>query len=121
MANPALRQAFAQKKFIVAPGIFDMISAKVADGMGFDCLYGTGFGTVASHLGVADAGIATYADMVARMAGRQIGLMPSDAFTVGETPGEYLRVCLGGSASRDTLRSNLYFLANALNHNAFMG
>lgn len=61
------------------------------------------------------------ADMVARMAGRQIGLMPSDAFTVGETPGEYLRVCLGGSASRDTLRSNLYFLANALNHNAFMG
>ena len=29
-----------------------MISAKVADGMGFDCLYATGFGTVASHLGV---------------------------------------------------------------------
>lgn len=67
MANPALRQAFAAKRFIVAPGIFDMISAKVADGMGFDCLYGTGFGTVASHLGVPDAGIATYTDMVARM------------------------------------------------------
>ncbi|MBR0669780.1 isocitrate lyase/PEP mutase family protein [Neoroseomonas soli] len=67
MANPALRQAFAQKRFIVAPGVFDMISAKVADGMGFDCIYGTGFGTVASALGVADAGIATYSDMVARM------------------------------------------------------
>jgi 2-methylisocitrate lyase-like PEP mutase family enzyme len=51
----------------VAPGVFDMISARVADGMGFDCLYGTGFGTVASALGVADAGIATYTDMVARM------------------------------------------------------
>jgi 2-methylisocitrate lyase-like PEP mutase family enzyme len=51
----------------VAPGIFDMISAKLADGLGFECLYGTGFGTVASHLGVADAGIATYTDMVARM------------------------------------------------------
>lgn len=67
MADPALRRAFAEKKFIVAPGVFDMISAKIADGMGFDCLYGTGFGTVASHLGVPDAGIATYTDMVARM------------------------------------------------------
>jgi 2,3-dimethylmalate lyase len=67
MADLALRRAFAEKKFIVAPGVFDMISAKIADGMGFDCLYGTGFGTVASHLGVPDAGIATYTDMVARM------------------------------------------------------
>jgi len=67
MANPALRRAFEQKRLIVAPGVFDMISAKIADGMGFDCIYGTGFGTVASALGVADAGIATYSDMVARM------------------------------------------------------
>ncbi|MDB5316697.1 MAG: 2-Methylisocitrate lyase, mutase family [Rhodospirillales bacterium] len=67
MAHPALRAAFDAKKFIVAPGVFDMISARVADCMGFDCLYGTGFGTVASALGVADAGIATYTDMVARM------------------------------------------------------
>ena len=67
MANPSLRQALAAKRFILAPGVFDMISAKVADGMGFDCIYGTGFGAVASALGVADAGIATYADMVARM------------------------------------------------------
>ena len=67
MAHPSLKAAFDAKKFIVAPGIFDMISTKVADGMGFDCLYATGFGTVASHLGVADAGIATYTDMVTRM------------------------------------------------------
>lgn len=67
MANPSLKAAFDAKKFIVAPGIFDMISTRVADGMGFDCLYATGFGTVASHLGVADAGIATYTDMVSRM------------------------------------------------------
>lgn len=67
MPNPALKAAFDAKQFIVAPGIFDMISTRVADGMGFACLYGTGFGTVASQLGVADAGIATYSDMVARM------------------------------------------------------
>jgi 2-methylisocitrate lyase-like PEP mutase family enzyme len=35
--------------------------------MGFDCLYGTGFGATASYLGVPDAGIATYNDMVSRM------------------------------------------------------
>ena len=67
MAHASLKAAFDAKKFIVAPGIFDMISTKVADGMGFDCLYVTGFGTVASHLGVADAGIATYTDMVGRV------------------------------------------------------
>lgn len=67
MANPTLKQAFTNRKFIVAPGVFDMISAKVADSLGFDCLYGTGFGTVASALGVPDAGIGTYTDMVEHM------------------------------------------------------
>ncbi len=70
MAHPSLKQALAAKTFVLAPGVFDMISAKVADGMGFAALYATGFGTVASHLGVADAGIATYSDMIGRM--RQI-------------------------------------------------
>ncbi|WP_376090534.1 oxaloacetate decarboxylase [Roseomonas sp. CCTCC AB2023176] len=68
MADPALRQRLAAGDFVVAPGIFDMISARVADGMGFPALYATGFGTVASHLGIADAGVATYSDMVGRMA-----------------------------------------------------
>lgn len=58
--------------FIVAPGIYDMISAKMADRMGFHALYMTGSGTVASHLGLPDAGIATYTDMVSR-AGRVAG------------------------------------------------
>ncbi|MFC3126698.1 oxaloacetate decarboxylase [Pseudoroseomonas globiformis] len=68
MADPRLKQMLSEKKFIVAPGIFDMISARVADRMGFSALYATGYGTVASHLGVPDAGIATFTDMVSRMA-----------------------------------------------------
>lgn len=52
---------------IVAPGMFEMISARIADRMGFDCLYMTGYGTVASALGLPDAGIATYKDMVERV------------------------------------------------------
>ena len=68
MPDPTLRTRLLDGDFVVAPGIFDMISARVADGMGFPALYATGFGTVASHLGIADAGVATYSDMVGRMA-----------------------------------------------------
>ncbi|MBI0538676.1 carboxyvinyl-carboxyphosphonate phosphorylmutase [Roseomonas sp. KE2513] len=68
MADPKLKAALRAGEFVVAPGIFDMISARVADRMGFTALYATGYGTVASHLGVPDAGIATYTDMVSRMA-----------------------------------------------------
>jgi 2-methylisocitrate lyase-like PEP mutase family enzyme len=35
--------------------------------MGFDALYMTGYGTVASHLGLPDAWLASYADMVGRV------------------------------------------------------
>jgi 2-methylisocitrate lyase-like PEP mutase family enzyme len=68
MADPRLKAALAAKQFIVAPGIFDMISARIADRMGFSALYATGYGTVASHLGIPDAGVATFTDMVSRMA-----------------------------------------------------
>ncbi|MCI0755307.1 isocitrate lyase/PEP mutase family protein [Teichococcus vastitatis] len=67
MADPRLRAALAAKQFVVAPGIFDMISARIADRMGFTALYATGYGTVASHLGIPDAGVATFTDMVGRM------------------------------------------------------
>lgn len=56
-----------EKKLVVAPGIFDLISLKVADQLGFECLYMTGYGTVASYLGLPDAGLATYTDMVNRV------------------------------------------------------
>jgi len=60
------RQRLSQPGLIVAPGVFEMISARLADRMGFDTLYMTGYGTVASYLGIPDAGLATYTDMVNR-------------------------------------------------------
>ncbi len=66
--RPNLRARLAEKELLVAPGVFDGISAKIADQMGFEALYMTGYGTVASHLGLPDAGIATYSDMVGRVA-----------------------------------------------------
>jgi 2-methylisocitrate lyase-like PEP mutase family enzyme len=62
-----LKQRLARPGLISAPGVFDMISARIADGMDFDALYMTGFGVVASYLGLPDAGLATYTDMVSRV------------------------------------------------------
>lgn len=63
-----LRTRLRAKELLVAPGVFDGISARIADQLGFEALYMTGYGTVASHLGLPDAGIATYSDMVGRVA-----------------------------------------------------
>lgn len=63
----ALKAAFDGGDLVIAPGVYDGISAKVADSMGFTALYMTGYGVVASHLGLPDAGIATYNDMVGRV------------------------------------------------------
>ena len=43
-----------------------MLSARIADRMDFKALYMTGYGISGSHLGVADAGLVTYRDMVER-------------------------------------------------------
>jgi len=61
-----LKTILAAGEFIVAPGVFEMFSAKIADRMGFKALYMTGYGISASHLGLADAGLVTYRDMVER-------------------------------------------------------
>jgi 2-methylisocitrate lyase-like PEP mutase family enzyme len=66
MAGARLKVVLAAGEFIVAPGVFEMFSAKIADRMGFKALYMTGYGISASHLGLADAGLVTYRDMVER-------------------------------------------------------
>ena len=54
-------------RVIAAPGVYDMVSLRMAAAMGFDALYMTGYGAVASNLGLPDAGLASYADMVGRV------------------------------------------------------
>jgi len=62
-----LADRLRQMPLLCAPGVFEMVSAKIADRMGFEALYMTGYGTVASYLGLPDAGLASYADMVNRV------------------------------------------------------
>lgn len=63
----SLKSKFQKGKILTAPGVFDGVSVRLADAMGFDALYMTGYGTVASHLGLPDAGLASYRDMVERV------------------------------------------------------
>jgi len=68
MSNPIIRQKLDSWTFFSAPGIQDMITAVIADKVGFDIVYGTGYWMTASSLGLPDAGIATYTQMLDRMA-----------------------------------------------------
>jgi 2-methylisocitrate lyase-like PEP mutase family enzyme len=68
MADPILRQKLERREFFVAPGVQDMICAVIADKVGFEIVYGTGYWLTASASGLPDAGIATYTQMLDRMA-----------------------------------------------------
>jgi len=63
----SLRLRLASPSLVVAPGVYDMVSLRLASSLGFEALYMTGYGTVASLLGLPDAGLATYTDMVGRV------------------------------------------------------
>jgi 2-methylisocitrate lyase-like PEP mutase family enzyme len=63
----ALKTRVANGPIVLAPGIFDLLSAKVADAMAFPALYMTGYGVNASLLGRPDAGLGTYRDFVDRV------------------------------------------------------
>ncbi|WP_288115326.1 isocitrate lyase/PEP mutase family protein [Novosphingobium sp.] len=67
MANPILREKLNAGRFFVVPGIQDMIAAVIANKVGFDIVYGTGYWLTASAWGLPDAGIATYTEMRNRM------------------------------------------------------
>lgn len=62
----ALRARLQRREFVVAPGVYEMLGAKIADRMDFGALYMTGYGVSASHLGLPDAGLAGYTDMQGR-------------------------------------------------------
>ncbi len=68
MTRPSLRQALNAGRFVSAPGLHDMVAAVMANKVGFDFVYASGYWTTASAHGLPDAGIATYTQMVDRVA-----------------------------------------------------
>jgi len=68
MSKPSLRAALRSGQFVVAPGIHDMLTAVVSNKVGFDFVYASGYWMTASAYGLPDAGIASYTQMLDRVA-----------------------------------------------------
>jgi len=68
MTRPSLRSALASGQFVTAPGLYDMISAVVANKVGFEFVYASGYWLTASGYGLPDAGIVSYTQMLDRVA-----------------------------------------------------
>ena len=60
----------------------------------------------------------TRAEIIGRMTGTGVGLMPSDAFTVTGEPAEAIRVCLGGQIRRSQLHDAMGLLAYIMSSGA---
>lgn len=68
MTKACLKTALENGDFVTAPGLYDMISAVIANKVGFDFVYASGYWLTASGYGLPDAGIATYTQMRDRVA-----------------------------------------------------
>src|SRR5271156_811304 len=68
MTKRNLGEALRAGEFVAAPGLHDMIAAVIANKIGFDFVYASGFWLTASGYGLPDAGIATYTQMLDRVA-----------------------------------------------------
>jgi 2-methylisocitrate lyase-like PEP mutase family enzyme len=67
MPKMSLKAVLSRDEIVVAPGVYDGLSALVADRMNFAALYLSGYGVSASWLAQPDAGFLGYADMEARV------------------------------------------------------
>jgi len=67
VSSPVIADKLRRKAFFVAPGVQDMIAALIVDKVGFDVVYASGYWLTASSLGLPDAGLATYSQMLERM------------------------------------------------------
>jgi 2-methylisocitrate lyase-like PEP mutase family enzyme len=59
-----LRDLLAKPGILIAPGVYDGISARVVEQAGFSAAYQTGAGTAASAIGEPDIGLTTMTDAV---------------------------------------------------------
>jgi methylisocitrate lyase len=58
-----LRRLFDNNEFLVLPGVYDALTAKIAEKVGFNCLVMGGYSIAASKLGQPDVGYLTMTEM----------------------------------------------------------
>ena len=59
-----LRKLLKSNKCLTLPGVYDCISALVAERAGFECLFTSGFGISASSYGKPDYGLVSSTEMI---------------------------------------------------------
>ncbi len=64
MAEPPVHPLISQNRIAVTPGVYDVLSAKIAARVGFPAVVLTGYGVSASHLGEPDFGLLTQTEIL---------------------------------------------------------
>jgi 2-methylisocitrate lyase-like PEP mutase family enzyme len=64
MANKTLKELIEAGELVVAPGVFNPLTAMITEAQGFEAVYMTGFGTSAMNHGYPDLGLLTMTEMV---------------------------------------------------------
>ena len=63
-----LKTRLAQKSIVVAPGVYDALTASIATEAGFECLYLSGAGIAYTRLGRPDIGLVSMAEVAQSVA-----------------------------------------------------
>jgi methylisocitrate lyase len=64
MAQAQVHPLISQGKVMVTPGVYDVLSARIAERAGFPAAVLTGYGVAASHLGEPDFGLLTQTEVL---------------------------------------------------------
>jgi 2-methylisocitrate lyase-like PEP mutase family enzyme len=61
--NPTLKQRLSEPSLVLAPGIYDALSALIAERAGFEALYLSGASIAYTRLGRSDVGLTTFSEV----------------------------------------------------------
>ncbi len=62
-----LRDLIARPGALVVPGVYDALSARICEMVGFEAVFHSGYGTAAVHLGQPDIGLLDMTEMSSRV------------------------------------------------------
>lgn len=68
MTKISFKQRLAEERVLLAPGVYDALSALVAEQAGFEALYLSGASIAYTRLGRSDVGLTTYSEVVETLA-----------------------------------------------------
>ena len=67
MTSLTLKELLQRDQILVVPASYDMVSAKLIERAGFEAVYLSGYGHAAYHLGLPDAGLISFSEMLERL------------------------------------------------------